>query len=210
MEITAKEKKLISVVVYLHNDENTIVLFLEKILILFSKHFESFEIIVVNDCSFDNSIAKIQAHPRFKDYNISIVNMSLRQGLEISMSAGIDLAMGDFVYEFDDLTIDYDDALVMNAYNLLKSTTVTFPGCSTPCLTNSAGAGTSSIQNVSGYYPAGQSTGHILSQPLFRTGRPCMQIVVLNWILLNIQHTQNIQKSLRKKTFSGTGWLSIR
>jgi glycosyltransferase involved in cell wall biosynthesis len=121
MEITAKEKKLISVVVYLHNDENTIVLFLEKILILFSKHFESFEIIVVNDCSFDNSIAKIQAHPRFKDYNISIVNMSLRQGLEISMSAGIDLAMGDFVYEFDDLTIDYDDALVMNAYNHIIS-----------------------------------------------------------------------------------------
>lgn len=116
MEIN-KENKFISAIVYLHNDEGRIVSFLSRITALFEGYFESFEILIVNDCSTDNSIQNIKSHESFKNGKISIVNMSLRQGLEISMNAGIDLSIGDFVYEFDDLTIDYDESLVIKVYN---------------------------------------------------------------------------------------------
>lgn len=117
MEINNKETKLISAVVYIHNDEQRILIFLDKIIDVLEQHFQSFEIILVNDCSFDQSIAKIKEAADLKRFNISIINMSVRQGLEASMNAGIDLSMGDFVYEFDDLNIDYNDSLIIDAYN---------------------------------------------------------------------------------------------
>ena len=115
MEVV-KEKKLVSAVIYLHNDEDRIVAFLLNIVKILEANFESFEIVIVNDCSLDNSITKIKSNEKLKNFNISIINMSVRQGIEASMISGIDLSMGDFVYEFDDLTIDYDQSLIMNSY----------------------------------------------------------------------------------------------
>lgn len=111
-----KEKKLISAVIYLHNDEDRILAFLLNIVKILEANFESFEIVIVNDCSLDNSIATIKSNEPLKKFNISIVNMSVRQGIEASMISGVDLSMGDFVYEFDDLTIDYDTSFIMNSY----------------------------------------------------------------------------------------------
>lgn len=115
MEVV-KEKKLVSAVIYLHNDEDRIVAFLLNIVKILEANFDSFEIVIVNDCSLDNSITKIKSNEKLRIFNISIINMSVRQGIEASMISGIDLSMGDFVYEFDDLTIDYDQSLIMNSY----------------------------------------------------------------------------------------------
>lgn len=121
MENLTKEKKLISAVVYLHNDQDRIVDFLKKIVQILKINFESFEIIIVNDCSYDDSIEQIKGDDTLNKQNIIIVNMSIRQGLEVSMTAGIDLSMGDFVYEFDDLTLDYDYEFILKAYNHIVS-----------------------------------------------------------------------------------------
>ena len=117
MEINNKETKLISAVIYIHNDADNLLLFLDKITTILDTYFQSFEIILVNDCSVDDSIFKVKQSQSLKKFNISIINMSVRQGLEASMTAGIDLSMGDFVYEFDDLNIDYNDSLIIDAYN---------------------------------------------------------------------------------------------
>lgn len=116
MEISNKEKKLISAVVYLHNEEDRIVSFLERITGVLGHLFETFEVIIVNDCSYDGSVENLRASERLRDCNISMVNMSVHQGLEVSMTAGIDLSMGDFVYEFDDLNADYAESLIADAY----------------------------------------------------------------------------------------------
>ncbi|MDP2160083.1 MAG: glycosyltransferase [Flavobacterium sp.] len=121
MNSSVKEKKLISAVIYLHNDEDRIVPFLKKIVHVLEINFESFEIIIVNDCSYDDSVEKLKKDEFLKNYNISIINMSIRQGLEVSMTAGIDLSMGDFVYEFDDLTLDYKETLITKAYHHIVS-----------------------------------------------------------------------------------------
>ncbi len=116
-----KENKLISAVIYLHNNEEIIVSFITKIASELESKFENFEIIIVNDFCTDNSIQKIKECEILKNFQISIIKMSFHQGIEVSMTAGVDLSIGDFVYEFDDLNIDYDLSLIFESYQLLIS-----------------------------------------------------------------------------------------
>ncbi len=47
---------------------------------------------------------------------VNVVHMSFFQGLESAMNAGRDIAIGDFVYEFDDIFVDYDENVIMDVY----------------------------------------------------------------------------------------------
>ena len=42
--------------------------------------------------------------------------MGYYQGMELSMNAGEDLAIGDFVYEFDSVHMDYETSLIKDVY----------------------------------------------------------------------------------------------
>lgn len=121
MQLSNKEKKLISAVVYVHNDEDRIVPFLEQLVSLLSARFEMYEVIVVDDCSFDDSVGRLRNSPELKGRQISVISLSIAQGIEAAMTAGIDMSMGDFVYEFDDLRLDYDPALIFEAYRRIAS-----------------------------------------------------------------------------------------
>lgn len=117
-----KEKNFVSAVLYCCNDADCISTFMQSLDKVLSANFLKFEIIVVNDASNDNSqqIIKEYAHALCKwgggENNISLLNMSYRQGLEASMNAGINLAIGDFVFEFDSLCDDFDMNLLMEVY----------------------------------------------------------------------------------------------
>lgn len=115
--ISNKEKNFISAVVYVHNNEKQIGEFLEKINRQLSENFEKYEIICVNDKSTDNSIQEIEKIAnKVHGSSISIINMSYYQGIELSMNAGVDLSIGDFVYEFDNIYIDYELDVIMKIY----------------------------------------------------------------------------------------------
>jgi polyisoprenyl-phosphate glycosyltransferase len=114
--IKMKEKKLISVIVYLYNNEKTVLEFLNLIIQQTDKLFEQFEIIIVNDSSTDSSVQKIKNAEFLKHFQVSIIQMSFHQGVELCMNAGLDLSTGDFVYEFDSITIDYDENLIEQSY----------------------------------------------------------------------------------------------
>src|SRR5699024_9091086 len=45
--------------------------------------------------------------------------MSYFHGLELSMNAGLDLSIGDFVFEFDNTYLDFDPAVIMDIYRRL-------------------------------------------------------------------------------------------
>ncbi|MEO5777760.1 MAG: glycosyltransferase [Flavobacterium sp.] len=111
-----KEKKLISLIVYLYNNEDSILGFLELIIQQTEELFEQFEIIIVNDASTDASVQKIKTADFLKPYQVSIIQMSFHQGVELSMNAGLDLSTGDFVYEFDTVIIDFDKILIEQSY----------------------------------------------------------------------------------------------
>ena len=112
-----KEKNFISAVVYVRNNEKTIAKFIEELNKVLKEKFLKYEIIFVNDCSIDNSIDVIKETIKKLDTaSISIINMSFYQGKEIAMNAGVDLSIGDFVYQFDTVLIDYDPKIIFDIY----------------------------------------------------------------------------------------------
>lgn len=112
-----KEKNFISAIVYVRNEENLIYEFLNKLNEILAGNFEKYEIICVNDASSDSSVKEIKRYSKtVKGGIISVLNMSFYQGLELSMNAGIDLSIGDFVYEFDSVKMTYPLDMIMKIY----------------------------------------------------------------------------------------------
>lgn len=112
-----KEKNFMSAVIYVHNAENRIEGFLRMILETFEKNFEHSEIICVNDASSDKSkdiIRKVSKDA--KTSSISIVDMSYFHGIEMAMNAGMELTIGDFVFEFDLTILDFNESEIMRVY----------------------------------------------------------------------------------------------
>ena len=112
-----KEKNFASAVIYVHNAEDRIAIFLEMIIGVMETNFEHSEIICVNDCSDDRSVEEIRkCSKKAVSTSISVVNMSHFHGLELAMNAGMDLSIGDFVFEFDNTTPDFAPDMVMKIY----------------------------------------------------------------------------------------------
>lgn len=112
-----KEKNFISAVIYVYNAENRIENFLNMVIGVLENNFEHSEIICVNDCSDDKSVETIKKVSTIaKNTSISVLNMSYFHGLEVAMNAGVDLAIGDFVFEFDSTFLDYDVSQIMKTY----------------------------------------------------------------------------------------------
>lgn len=118
---TTKEKNFISAVVYCYNDKLTIHQFIRDLDRSLSSLFLHYEIIIVNDASTDDSVGLIRNYTSSTADRgvITLINMSHHQGLEASMNAGIDLAIGDFVYEFDFAYADFDWQMVEKVYRQL-------------------------------------------------------------------------------------------
>lgn len=117
-----KESKFVSVVVYLHNSGRNIAPFFDRVLGMFRENFEKYEIICVNDASTDDSVEELKKYfdgGRDGGCMINIIHMSYFHGLEASMNAGRDMAIGDFVYEFDDINPDYPARLIREVYDRL-------------------------------------------------------------------------------------------
>ena len=112
-----KEKNFASAVIYVHNAENRITRFLSTIIEIMENNFEHSEIICVNDSSDDSSLQKIkETSEKASITSVSVVNMSYFHGLELSMNAGIDMSIGDFVFEFDNTILDFNPDMIMEIY----------------------------------------------------------------------------------------------
>ncbi len=112
-----KEKNFVSAVIYVHNAENRIEDFLKMVISVLENNFEYSEVICVNDSSEDNSLAEIRRVSKIvTSANVSVIHMGYFHGLEVAMDAGMDLAIGDFVFEFDSTVLDFGMAEVMGIY----------------------------------------------------------------------------------------------
>lgn len=115
--MTNKEKNFVSAVVYVHNAEDRIQAFLKTVIDVLDSNFEHSEIICVNDHSTDNSLKKIkELTDDAGSASISVVNMSYFHGLEMAMNAGVDISIGDFVFEFDNTVLDFEPSVIMQIY----------------------------------------------------------------------------------------------
>lgn len=112
-----KENTFVSAVIYVHNAERRIEKFLQAIIGVMENNFENSEIICVNDASDDGSVSAItNISMKVNKTSITLINMSYFHGIELAMNAGVDLAIGDFVFEFDNTNLDFDEKLIMQIY----------------------------------------------------------------------------------------------
>lgn len=112
-----KEQDFVSAVIYVHNAEDRIERFLDMVMEVMERNFEHSEIICVNDSSEDGSLSIIRKVSKAAEKtSISVVNMSYYHGLELAMDAGMDLAIGDFVFEFDNTVADFNSSVIMEIY----------------------------------------------------------------------------------------------
>ena len=117
-----KQKSFLSAVVYVHNGGRTIKEFLGMLYQVLSVSFEHFEIICVDDASTDDSVAKVKEAAKFmQGATLNLLYMSYFQGIELSMNAGTDLAIGDYVFEFDTSECDYEKSLIMEVFRTAQT-----------------------------------------------------------------------------------------
>lgn len=114
---TLKESNFISTIIYVHNDEKDIFNFICNINKFLSDNFQKYEIICVNDNSSDSTLEMIKkASSKVEIKSLSVINMSFYQGIEKSLTAGVDLSIGDFVFEMESSKRDYNLSLMLEAY----------------------------------------------------------------------------------------------
>ncbi|MDL2253352.1 glycosyltransferase [Ruminococcaceae bacterium OttesenSCG-928-I18] len=113
-----KDKNYLSAVIYLGNEKDSVKTFLEMLTQCLEERFEHYELIFVEDASQDGTEEEVRAYLAAMEAPpaTTIVHMSLRQSLELALNAGVDIAIGDFVYEFDSMQMPWPPQLVMEAY----------------------------------------------------------------------------------------------
>lgn len=113
---TNKEKNFISAVVYLHNDGVRAVKFFKMLTEQLDAHFEQYELIAVDDACTDDTVSLLRDWAKDLTKPLTFLHMSLFQRLEPCMNAGLDAAIGDYVYEFDTTDVPYPADMIFAAY----------------------------------------------------------------------------------------------
>lgn len=97
----------ISVIVPVYNTEKYLKKCLESII---NQNFQDIEIIIINDCSTDNSLNIIKEYMK-QDGRIILVNKKINEGVSIARNLGMKLAKGEYIFY-----IDSDDWIEQNYF----------------------------------------------------------------------------------------------
>ncbi len=117
-------KQLISIIIPVFNESESIGFLLDEVINLMSLHKLNFELIVVNDGSKDNT-QQVLEQLTLKIKELSVISLRKNYGQTAAMSAGFDNSKGDIVITLDgDLQNDPNDIPILiseinNGYDLI-------------------------------------------------------------------------------------------
>lgn len=111
-----KESVFISAVLYLSDSANDAEKFTRNLLDSLKAYFDHYELIIVDDCSTKHEKYLKEVLPSLADNTITVVHMSVKQGIEACLRAGLDVSIGDFVFEFDTMEMIFEKSLLWNVY----------------------------------------------------------------------------------------------
>lgn len=86
-----------------------------------SGRFSAYEIILVIDVTAEKFRDSIQSAIAQAHGAVVVLEMAYSQGTETAMLAGLDRAMGDFVFEIDDARCDYPIEILGSMYDVARS-----------------------------------------------------------------------------------------
>ena len=98
----------LSIIIPAYNEAQTIHLLLDKVLAVnLVKEFKK-ELIIVNDCSVDNTQEVVELYIKnHKDSNIQLINQHYNQGKGAAIRKGLEFITGDYVI-IQDADLEYD------------------------------------------------------------------------------------------------------
>lgn len=111
-----KEQNFISAVVYLRNNAGSVKPFFDALSKELDEHFEKYELIAVNASCSDTTLKELAEWEETQTHPLTVIHMSTKQSREACMNAGLDVSIGDFVYEFDTVEATFPWECVFQAY----------------------------------------------------------------------------------------------
>lgn len=93
-------ESIVSIIVITRNDKHIIENALQQINEVLSNKYHYFEIIVIDNCSEDNTVEEIRKHHQ-KNQHVRIIKLSKSYPTEIALTAGLDSCIGDYAVLFN-------------------------------------------------------------------------------------------------------------
>lgn len=115
-KISNKEQNFISAVVYVTSDDEKTMKFFGELNACLDEHFKQYEIIAVTNHDVKGNLDRLRQWAAEISKPVTLVDLSLHQPHEQCMNAGLDISIGDYVYEFDAPNSDYPMEMIWEAY----------------------------------------------------------------------------------------------
>lgn len=115
-KISNKEQNFISAVVYVTSDDEKTMKFFGELNACLDEHFKQYEIIAVTNHDVKGNLGRLRQWAAEISKPVTLVDLSLHQPHEQCMNAGLDISIGDYVYEFDAPNSDYPMEMIWEAY----------------------------------------------------------------------------------------------
>jgi len=113
-----KERCFVSIVVYIRNSEKYIEEFMISLFEILDSNFHEYEIICVDDASNDQSVNIIKnLFAQKRGCTIRLITLGYFHGVEKAMNAGVDMTIGDMIFEFDCVLLNYEPKLILDVFH---------------------------------------------------------------------------------------------
>jgi dolichol-phosphate mannosyltransferase len=116
-----KHQAFVSLVLYVRNEGNTVAPFLREIDRVLDDTFEFHEIIVVDDASTDDTGEAAAEVARELSGSITILELARPHRVEAGIIAGLERAVGDFVFELESSRVDFELGLLREMFDLAST-----------------------------------------------------------------------------------------
>lgn len=111
-----QEQSFISAVVNITDDSQQTLEFMVALYSCLDEHFLQYEIIAVNTLGTAEPLSCLRAWAEDAKSHLTFVHLYPGQSIEQCMNAGIDIAIGDYVYEFDSARLTFPAELIWKCY----------------------------------------------------------------------------------------------
>lgn len=109
-------KTFVSLVVYVRDEQETVAPTLARLGEFLSQTFELYEIVLVDDASDDATLERARTEALGGRHPVTVVELARRHGVEAGMQAGLERAVGDWVFELESSTLDFELPLLAQMY----------------------------------------------------------------------------------------------